>query len=325
MSDRSRRSLVLLLKIGAGLAVLAWLLGTIDLRSAAAALAAGDSGKTWLGVGLLAAAPAMQILRFRVLAGKLGLTLGASARITLAATLFNQLLPGGLGGEGYRALRLRRLTERWPAAIGLVATERIVGALSLLIPGFLYAALESSRLRALLAQHGTRLSFLGSPGATSLLGALALSAVALWWLLRRSRPVRVAAARWAAEVQASLTAIGAPRYLGVLALSVAYHAVRLAGFGSLLAGLGQGIAVADLVFALSLTLAVSTLPLTLGALGFKEGTIVLGLSLFGVAKSHALAVALLNRIVLLLLALGGGVVLLFEKESEPFGTGRLPR
>lgn len=58
------------------------------------------------------------------------------------------------------------------------------------------------------------------------------------------------------------------------------------------------------------------LPVSLGGLGIREGTIAIGLSLFGVSKSSAVTIAFMNRILLLLFALLGGILFIINKHPK---------
>lgn len=313
----SRRALALL-KVAGGLALLGWLLALVEPRDLAAALARGDATATASGITLLLLAVPFQVVRLVAVARSFGLGMRESWRITLASYTFNQLLPGALGGEGYRALHLRRLTERWGAAIGLVTADRFFGALALLVPGTLYLAIEHRRVGALLATMGPEPG-LPIPGTATWIGvalvAVAALAGALLW--SRGARARVLLSSGLASLTRSVLTIGWRRTALALSLSMAYHGVRLVAFERLLAALGERVAATDLLFVLAATLAISLLPLTIGALGLKEGALVVGLGLFGVGQAEALAVAMLNRIVLVALALAGSVVLLLAARTAP--------
>lgn len=306
-----RRALAWLLKAAAGVGVLGWLLREVRPSRALDAIARGDSWATLVGAGLLLSAIALQAVRLRILAGGVGLSTGDSARITLASYLFNQILPGGVGGEGYRALRLSKITARWPVALGLIAIERLHGAAALLLPGAAYMAIERHRLFRLLEEAGVELDGLSAP-AGAVIAAIVGSVAAIGLVvLPRLPSVR----RWLGEMAAAVAAAGLLRHVGTFAASCAYHLSRISGIWIILHGMEESIAAADILFVLVVTLLVSVVPSTLGALGVKEGAIVLGLSLFGVPEGDALAVALLNRAVLLAGAAAGVAVLLAGRRG----------
>lgn len=312
----SRQRLVAVLKTLGGLVLLAWLLSIVEPRRLAAALARGEAATTILGLVLLLSAVAFQAVRLAVVGHSFRLGLRESWRITFASYLFNQLLPGGVGGEGYRALHLRRLTERWGSAIGLVTADRAFGAAALLVPGFSYVAVEHRRLAGLLAERGLRVTAPGVGLWALAVVALVAGAATVWLLWLRSERHGVVLRASLRSIRAAVVGIGWWRSAAALALSAAYHGLRLVAFQRLLAALGVRVSAGDLLFVLAVTLAMSMLPLTLGALGIKEGAIVFGLGLFGVGADEALIVALLNRLVLIVLALIGGLFLLWSRTDR---------
>lgn len=80
--------------------------------------------------------------------------------------------------------------------------------------------------------------------------------------------------------------------------------------------LDQNIGMTDMFFFIPLLNIVSLLPFTIGGLGLKEGAFVVFFGAIGISKESALAIALLNRSVLLLLSLIGGLLFLFRIRRE---------
>jgi uncharacterized membrane protein YbhN (UPF0104 family) len=68
---------------------------------------------------------------------------------------------------------------------------------------------------------------------------------------------------------------------------------------------------------MAVTLFASLVPITIGALGVREGVFAYSLSLYGVPAAVGLAVAMLNRVVNVLFGIVGG--LLFATERDPRG------
>lgn len=320
----SRRGMVTAFRAAAGLALLWLVVERVDLGRLRAALASCEGWPVATGAAWLLAAAAVQVARFHALAGGLVAGAGDSARITLASLFFNQVSPGGLGGEVYRAVRLRRASDRWSAAMALILVERFLGGAALLVPASLYGLAVRSRLRELvesrwLAGH--------SPAAANrevaialAMGAVALLAAALW------RPGRRWLTRARSTLGSQLARIPSSRYRIVAILSLVYHLLRLLGFSAFARAVHQSLAWGEWLIVLAIALLASLIPLSLGALGLREGAIVAGLALFGVETADGLVVALLNRAVLVLLALVGGGVLLGSHPAAELSTpdGREP-
>ncbi len=72
--------------------------------------------------------------------------------------------------------------------------------------------------------------------------------------------------------------------------------------------LGHRVTVFDMALVVPLVMVSSMLPVSFGGLGVKEGAFVIGLSAIGLSPEAALSVALLNRLVLVALALTGGLL-----------------
>ena len=305
-------------KAATGVAVLFWVLRSVDLARVGETVRHCRVAPLVVGLAALALSVAFQVARLHTLIHRLVPSPFESVRITLGGFLFNQLLPGGLGGEGYRALRLKALSRRWSIAIGLVTLERATGFLVLLIPGAVLAWLDRDRLRRALAGRAPRHLLPSSPGAEIvwIVGALAVLAAAIL-AYRLSGGLRARLARSLAETRAAFAWLSLRRYLAVVALSLGYQVLQVEGIRWLVSSFGATVSFFDATVVVALTMVVSLVPVSLGSLGVKEGAIVLGLGVYGVGSATGLAVALFNRLVLLVLALAGGLLLTSTAGHRP--------
>jgi len=103
-----------------------------------------------------------------------------------------------------------------------------------------------------------------------------------------------------------------------------FHGCRLLSFYYLIQYLGQHVALWDLLFVISATAIIAVLPVTIAGLGVMEGSISLLLTMYGVTPSSAVAIALVNRAVLLLLAAIGGVIYLSSRGEVVRAPGGQP-
>ena len=101
--------------------------------------------------------------------------------------------------------------------------------------------------------------------------------------------------------------------LVVLALSLLFRFGYVFGLYVQSLALHLSIPFAWLMMAVSLIAVVTSLPLSLNALGIQEGAYVFFLGLAGIAAPQALALALLSRGVRLAVSLVGGVIYLSGK------------
>jgi uncharacterized membrane protein YbhN (UPF0104 family) len=293
------------LRIGAktavGLLLLVWLIASIDARRVGAALRTCDP--LWIAAGaaafIVATLPAS--IRLQVLFPTLRLPLGWALRLTWGSYFFNQLLPGNVGGDAYRSMRLKGLGGTWGSAIGLLVIERALGALSLLLPAGAYAAARYGRLP--IGEHIEL--HLPHPRAATwyLITILLFLVVGMAVLLLRSHRFS-----WLwRDARLAARTLSVAAVAGVVGLSILNHTLRVLGVAAFLAAVGQGVAFGDLAVVMALTLLASLVPLSLGALGIREGVFVYALAAFHVPPADALTVALLTRLAVILLGLAGSI------------------
>lgn len=296
-----------ILKAAIGISLLAWLIASVEVRQIGTALQRSDA--TWIGAGLAAFAVAtfVVIVRLQVLFYELRLPVRDAARMTIASYFFNQLLPTGVGGDAYRALRLKSLTGTWPSAIGRLLFERLSGALALLLPGLVILVTDIGTGRLAEAQlHAPR-----SPRVVwAAMSAAVLIAVGALLFARKSGRLR----RTSRSLFDAFRSLPPARTVAIFALSVLHHALRVLGTAAFLSAIGYTIPLSALTLAMALTLLGSLVPISIGALGVREGILASSLALYGVPHAAGLTVALLNRAVVILLGLTGG--LMFYRERR---------
>jgi len=318
-----RSRLPVLAKIAVALVTFGWLLHKVDPQRVVVSLRNCHPAPAAAGIALLLLAAGLQAARLHALVRHwVRSGPGESVRITLASYLFNQLLPGGVGGEGYRAVRLKQISRRWSTAVGLISVERLIGFLALAVPGLWVVFLDRPRFAAAMTFRDLAPAWADRPvvlvvGATLLgVGVLALRWLPDGWSIRMVHFLR--------GLWSSLSSLSAATYLAVIGLSLAYHLTRIVAFDLLLAAVGQRLDMMSLVPVLTFTLIASLIPVSLGAWGIKEGAIVFGLTLYGVGAAEGLAVALLNRSALLILAAAGGLSLAMPSTKGEGATAQSP-
>ena len=73
----------------------------------------------------------------------------------------------------------------------------------------------------------------------------------------------------------------------------------------------------DTIFVILLVFIASYLPISIGALGVREGILILGFTYLGVTQPIAIVVAFVSRIIIYFYALLGGVLFLFMQKKQP--------
>ncbi len=306
------------LRLGLGVAVLAYVLWRVDRHEAARVLA--HANPLLLGSAFALTALAMVgITAYRwqrlVIAQAVDVPLSHLALYYLVGYFFNMFLPGSIGGDIYRVIKLGNEIGSQSGALASVVTERLLGLMALLpvgLVGFIFSPIQLPGQREFTA-------------ILALLGLLLLSAP--FWLrpvvLSPFRPFyeRLLALpllhklrlseRIARLYQAVSVYLDQPRtLLAPFALSLLSRIVWVAA--AYLIGQAIGVDLAFYVYmaVLAITELVRMLPISLGGIGLREGIFVVLLAPFGVTSGSAFMLSLLFYLMLMGLGVvGGGIYL----------------
>jgi uncharacterized membrane protein YbhN (UPF0104 family) len=261
-------------------------------------------------LGCFALSRVAEAVRLRFLLSREQAPLVRVAEMTIKATFFNNfsLL---VVGEGYRAHWIKQWTNDWERAISLLLLDRAVGLL--VVAGFALAYLLFGKSVLDLASR-LDLHFGNSVGL-ALVGALAL-VVAFAAFFRRHV---VSASRrlvlWCARFRLLLAALPARAWVGAAGASVTAQVAVTAMTFVLVIAFGETMPFLDVLFVMVLVYLTAFVPVSIGALGVREGILILGLPLFGPTAQAATSVALVSRAIMYLVALGGGVWLLLSRAA----------
>jgi uncharacterized protein (TIRG00374 family) len=265
-----------------------------------------------IAIALLTVVP--RVLRWRVLLISQGTRepLAQLVGIYMVSNFFNNFLPSDVGGDSVRMVRLSRLTGRSADAVSSVLIERLLGLFAVLLMG-VAAVFSNWRLAS---TDGIGVIVLAAFGFF-LLGLLLL------FNLQRMRhrldqlsiPVLSALTRRLARVYDSVYAFRFRQaaLLQVLALSVLFRVGQACSLYVQSKALRVDVPFLWLLMVISLISVVTSLPLSLNALGIQEGAFVFFFGLVGIAAPQALALALLSRGVRLAVSLVGGAIYLLGK------------
>lgn len=291
-----------------GLGLLAVVAGQLELDELRALLAAGEPRLLLYGtLGFFVSLSVFQSSRLHLLVSGYTGGFAASLRLFFVGAFFNNLLPSNVGGDAVRLMYLKRMGDKdWAAPLALLLLHRLSGLLTIVAAFSTYLLVDGAELfRRLAGKHiavGT--SWLGPAFVSAAVLALAGRA-----LILRTEPGRRLRARlgeaWG-RMAGAIVGLSRPRLWTLLLLTMAFHGSRMVGFYFCVRYFGQSIPMWDLVPVLMLTAVMGLLPITVGGLGVVEGSIGLGLGLFGVAPAAAIATALVNRLVMVAIALVGG-------------------
>ena len=297
-----------LLRWALSLSVLGLLLLWLEPRRIAAELA--DMHTAWLLLAVLTAtAPTfLSAWRWRFTAARLGLPLSAKTALAdyYLAGFVNQVLPGGVVGDAWRAQRHARASGKTGTAWRAVILERASGQLAVALLAILALILHPPWRGALetgldLPAAGGRYSL-----ALSLPLILAIAAYAtrrFWqpWLATFGADIRralLARAAWPLQLGSSLLIVLS--FLLVFALAAR--------------GIGLAIAVPTLMLMALPVLLAMLIPLSVAGWGWREGAAAGVWVLSGLPPEQGVAASIAYGVVILLASLPGAIVLLVKPK-----------
>lgn len=302
------------LRVVLGIALLGYLVWRIDWREIGRVLVTASPG--WMGVALalelLSLLP--RVWRWKVLLATQGTRLPLRRLLStyMVGAFFSNFLPSDVGGDAMRMLRLAQDTRQRADAVSSVLVERLCGLFAVLLLGV--AAVLGNW--AMASRSGVALPVLAA-FCVFVVGVVLLAnlGTSKRWEEHPRRPWFSWAVAKLQRLYASVTAFRqAPgALLQVVALSLLFRLVNVLGLHALSQSLHLSVSFVWMATVLSLTAVVSALPLSLNALGIKEGAYVFFLGMAGVAAPEALALALLARTATLAVSLLGGIVYLAGK------------
>jgi uncharacterized protein (TIRG00374 family) len=307
------------LKVAVGVGLLAFIVSRVDPHELASLLREGDGQKLALGLGLLYLAnPVLQALRLHVLVARYTRSLALTFKIFFVSAFFNIMLPSNVGGDAIRLMYLRKLgADGWGGPIVLLMLHRLTGMLVLLLAAGVYAAFSLPHLQSVLHAANVQTHL---PLSSLAAGAVCVGAALLAWFALSTRyreRLHGIVQKFAAECREGFVQIGAGNMSVLLLLTAAFHAVRMFAFFVLVGYAGERIAPFDALIVLAATALAGVVPITVGGLGLMEGAISTTLVLFGVTPGAAVAVAIANRLIMLVGAATGGIVYLGSRDAQP--------
>ena len=316
-----------------GLGLLAFLLWRVDWQELVRIASQASMG--YVGVALLIELLSVipKVLRWQALLAAQGMrrTFADLLSIYLVGSFFNNFLPSNIGGDSVRMVRMAQLTGRGADSVSSVLVERLCGLFAVLLMG-LVAVLSNWQLAS---AGGIGFLVLG------VFVAFALGVLLLFnlgqvrsWSDRLTIPSSLLAqgrekgkegrtrVPWLAALIGKLSRLYDSLYAfrnrrRVLLVALAFS--LLFRFGNALNLYVQSLALHMpipfiwLIMVLSLVAVVTSVPLSLNAIGIQEGAYIFFFSLAGIAAPQALALALLSRGVRLAVSLVGGVLYLLGR------------
>ena len=296
------------------------LLANADLQALKTAFGHVRPGAAVLAFALLLVWLAISALRWQVFLQPVGLAqpMGELLRLTLVGNFFNVFLPTGVGGDAYKAFRLRGEAGSMAPPLATVFLDRLAG-----LVGLAFVA-EVVCVARLATGHQDRVTLIA--GALAL-AVLAASGFALMLAPRLASTADGTSRRLISRIRRFAAAFAtAGRSMKTLlrasALGVASALVLIAVAAVAASSLGIRMPVWGYPGVVMLSASLAVLPISMNGLGLREAAIVWCLAAFGIGHDEALAFALLLLALTFASSAVGGVVYVGTRGSS--ARDRLP-
>lgn len=299
---------MLLARAAVSLGLVAYLAWIVDWERAAIAIRRADallllaSPICWLA-GLVAASGRWRLVLRR---SEVALSWRQACAGYLIGSFYNIFLPGVIGGDAVRVAWCARETKcSIGAAASAVLLERACGVLALLMVAVLVFVLCPAQVAPLASGDLVWwFTFALVAGAAGLAGALWGGR---WWLGRLRRDCPGAGGGFLDTMAQALPAMSAGALGRALLLSALFQASDVVATFLIARAVELTVPLAVFFAAVPLVYLATVLPLSLGGLGVREGTLVFLLSHYGVLASDAVMLSLLVYLGRVAIGAAGGI------------------
>ncbi len=278
-----------LLKLLCSGALLWYIAARISLPELAGALTGADPALVALGLALSAGGMAAAAQQLRAVGEHQGIRLSTrdALALNLATSFYNLFLPGAVAGGVARWYRLARFhsAERPAAALAVILGSRVVELATVLVAGLAFWAADPLAR----SSHVVPAVFAG------LFGGLVLGVR----VVTDPRGRAALPPAWRRRLEPALESVGRYRdppasTLRRLAVaSVARHLLMIGGFYCFALALRLPLTLAVAGWSRTVVALAGMLPVTLGGLGVREGSLIAVLHPYGVPPHGAAALGLL--------------------------------
>jgi uncharacterized membrane protein YbhN (UPF0104 family) len=263
------------------------------LQSASVLLLAAATAIVTLEIPLAA-------LRWMLLARRTGAALSykLALQLSFAGLFFGQVLPASIGGDVVRGWLAHRNGLTLQPLVSSLVLDRITALLAAVV-------LILTGLPWMLGDTAGTLAVTAGLSALLVVGLLAGLCVDLLPLPQalKARPFVTKLLNLIAQTRGGLASASG---LVALSISVAIHVMTIFAVVMLGAGLGLGEILLPSVLVVPTALIAAAIPVSLNGWGVREGVMVAGFALFGMAEADAFLVSVLLGLAVVVSALPGG-------------------
>lgn len=272
-----------------------------------------DAAWGWLGVAaaLALGQQALIAVRWSVVCRILGFGVGRlqALRFLLIGGFFGQALPTGLGGDAVRAWLLVRAGTDLRRAISSVLCDRVFAMALLLALACATVPIYFDRVGSAEARAGLSVVLAGLAAGMALTVALGPR------LLSRFGRFALGEAAHLTLLDLQRVFAGSRVSLGLGLLTLVGHGVMLLCFFALARALGVPLGLLDCLAIIPPIMLATALPISIAGWGVREGAMVAGLALLGVAAEAALALSIAFGLLQIVIVLPGGLLWAFMRGN----------
>lgn len=290
-----------------GITLLFWLAKQINYLEFCNRLAHIDMPRFAIGLLFFAIVLIFEVLKlFVLLYPKIGLK--STIRVVYIGSCLNNFLPSSIGGDAYKILALSKDGGDWVKWSSLVIADRAIGLALLIISSiFLLFFCHQILWQPLWI-------FLGPKFRLSVNNIL-LTAGGMFLLILVGYWCRKYFLSFFAALVGGWRDVKAWQYFMAFLGSTIFHLSRLGGIYYFLQSLGSPIAPVQVLVTMTLVTVASVLPLSIGAIGIREGAFAIGLGVYGVDFTTAVTTAMLVRLILWGQAVIGGIIMVNVRDK----------
>lgn len=235
-------------------------------------------------------------------------------RVLSIGFFLNNFLPTSIGGDAYRVVRTLPSTGSRSRALSAVVLERAVGFAVLLAVGLLAALVLLRGSPPPLIVYFATLVGSGFATLATLAVLVRLGHLTALWERALSSPKMRVLTECAALIARSGRSVAA-----LVFWSIVFQVLAVLAVYALFAGVGRPVDVATCAVVGAISVLVAVLPVSVNGIGVAEGSFVAAAVELGVELHHAVLVALLSRVLIVLLSVACGLVYLWEIRASARG------
>ncbi|HCP01473.1 MAG: hypothetical protein CL573_05395 [Alphaproteobacteria bacterium] len=299
-----QKKLLMLAKIAVSAVLITWVITGIDVQDVWAKFT--EARVSWLAIAALFFLT-MLILgatRWQIVLRGLGeeLPVATTSRLFLVGMFFNQTMPSSIGGDATRVFYLWRNGTNAKTAFNSVLLDRISGLIILVLVTSIIAPTLLGRLTSPIAVNGVILVVAFSWAAIIALFVFD-NAFARRFQKFRLFNLAIGLSRDSVRLARDIVIAGP-----LMLVSLAIHGTTIAIAWSLDHALGGEADILIYVIALTPTILIISIPVSIAGWGVREQILVIFLGALGVGSTQAVSVSILFGVLLLVGCIPGGLL-----------------